>query len=96
MQLSVCSLSPAAVPCSGCGSATATAELVTLTFVHWYFEEDYYDRLVQKFNESHSHITVEPSPGFQSEPGTRLNTRDSDVLVVTGADLSVFRNEVKS
>jgi multiple sugar transport system substrate-binding protein len=76
-----------AVPCSGCGSATATAEPVTLTFVHWYFEEDYYDRLVQKFNESHPDITIKLSPRFQSGPGRGLSTHDSDVLVVTGADL---------
>ena len=74
-------------PLCGCNGVTPPPEPVTITFVHMYFEEDPYERLVEKFSESHPHIIVELSPRFWPGPRAGLNTRDVDVLTVMEGEL---------
>ena len=56
----------------GCNNTTPTPEPVTITFVHHDGEADYYDTLVQRFNEDYPHITVRLQSAW---------TADADVFV---------------
>ena len=48
-----------AIPISGCGVTSPTPEPARIAFAHRQGETDFYQALVQKFNESYPHITVE-------------------------------------
>jgi len=46
----------------GCARATPTPEPVTISFAHPNFDQEYYQGLVQTFNESFPYITIELQP----------------------------------
>lgn len=64
---------------SGCAEAAIPAEPVTIAFAYATSDHEYYEPLVQEFNESHPYITVE----LGSASGD-----DADVFIITPFDLS--------
>jgi ABC-type glycerol-3-phosphate transport system substrate-binding protein len=77
---------------SGCGLATPAPEPATIAFVHPTSDTDYYQQLLQAFNESYPSITVELRPRTWDELD-HLGARDADVLVATAFDLSELQDQ---
>jgi len=71
---------------SGCGQVTPTPEPVTIRFVHFGVDPDYYQSLAQEFNASHPYITVELLD----------DADDADVFINSPFALSGLRDEVLS
>ena len=71
-----------AIPLSGCGTDVPTPEPATITFAHPVVDTEYYEPLLQEFNESHPTITVESNP--QPWDGMdNLDAEDADVVVAS-------------
>ncbi len=78
------------VPLSGCsGGPIPTPEPVTIVFAHPGFDAEYYEPLVQEFNEHYPHITVEIRPG---RPFQQTNP-EADVFVSSSFTLSELREQ---
>ena len=72
------------IPLSGCGRATTPPEPVTIVFAHPGFDADYYEALVEEFNESYPYITVELAGS---------GTGDADVFVNSHFALSELQEQ---
>ena len=77
---------------AGCARATPTPEPATITFAHADFDTEYYQKLLQEFNESYSHITVELRPKQWDMLGG-LDVGDEDVFVTSQFALSWLREQ---
>ncbi|MBN1217313.1 MAG: sugar ABC transporter substrate-binding protein [Anaerolineae bacterium] len=77
----------------GCGLAAPTPkpEPVTLVFAHPDYDTEYYKPLVEAFNQSHPHITVELNPW--PEEGLDFLLDEADVLAVNSFALSELREQ---
>lgn len=76
------------VPLSSCsGGAIPTPEPLTIVFAHPGSDADYYEPLVQEFNERYPHTTVELRP---RRPSQQTNP-DADVFVSSSFTLSELR-----
>ena len=65
---------------AGCIRGTPTPEPVTISFAYPESDTDYYQRLVQTFNETYPHITVELQPK-RSDMLSGVGPGDADVFV---------------
>jgi len=77
---------------SGCARATPMPEPVTISFAHPNVDEDYYQKLVQEFNESYPYITVE----LQPKPWDALagiDVDEADVFITSQFALSWMRGQ---
>lgn len=83
------------IPFSGCGGPAPTAEPVTITFTHATFDTEYYEPLVQEFNESYPYITVELRPREPMDWWRQGNLRvdDTDVFVTWDSALSRLQKQ---
>jgi multiple sugar transport system substrate-binding protein len=78
------------VPLSGCGGgAIPTPEPVTIVFAHSSFDAEYYEALVQEFNERYPHITVEIHPRRPPQQ----TSPDADVFVSSSFTLGELREQ---
>jgi multiple sugar transport system substrate-binding protein len=81
------------VPLSGCGGgAMPTPEPVAIVFAHSGSDAEYYEALVQEFNERYPHITVEVRPRRSFQPFQQTNP-DADVFVGSSFNLNELREE---
>ena len=71
-----------AVSLTGCGTDAPTPEPATITFAHPAVDTEYYEPLLQEFNESHPYITVESNPQ-PWDAMDDLDAEDADVYVAS-------------
>ena len=71
-----------AISLTGCSTDVPAPEPATITFAHPAVDTEYYEPLLQEFNESHAYITVESSPQPWNVMDD-LDAEDADVYVAS-------------